>query len=368
MTDRQERPGADEVEFTLLGPGYGESAVVHLGADDWIVVDSFRPKGSGGSIPAAIGYLEAMGSDPAEAVKLIVATHWHDDHIRGMAELVDRCGEAVFCCSAALRREEFLAVVGALGNREVSVTGSGVSEMHAVFSRPGSGPGRREFALANRRLFHRGECEVWSLSPDASVFERFLHGMTGLMPDVGEAKRRISSLSPNETTVVLWIRVGDIALLLGGDMERSGWSVIVEDPSRPEGKASVFKLPHHGSKNAHHERVWDRMLESRPVAVLAPWCRGGRILPRRADVQRILGSGAEAYATVTNSAMSRAVRRRDPAVARTIHESGIELRRVPSSLSGIRMRRRLGGRAGWTVKKLGYGCRLPDFLGDGRKR
>lgn len=57
MTALHQKPGADEVEFTLLGPGYGESAVVHLGAGAWMIVDSFVVSESGHGVPAALRYL-----------------------------------------------------------------------------------------------------------------------------------------------------------------------------------------------------------------------------------------------------------------------------------------------------------------------
>ena len=75
-------PCTDEVELTLLGPGYGESVVVHIGQGRWVIVDSCI---TDAREPQALDYLLSIGVDPAAAVTLIVATHWHDDHIRGMA-------------------------------------------------------------------------------------------------------------------------------------------------------------------------------------------------------------------------------------------------------------------------------------------
>ena len=33
-------PDSDEFEFTLIGPGYGESIILHLGGGVWVLVDS----------------------------------------------------------------------------------------------------------------------------------------------------------------------------------------------------------------------------------------------------------------------------------------------------------------------------------------
>ena len=80
-------PRDGEFELTLLGPGYGESVVMHVGAGVWVLVDSCGRADA----PAALEYLAKVGVDPAEAVKLIVASHWHDDHMRGMAHLAHTC-------------------------------------------------------------------------------------------------------------------------------------------------------------------------------------------------------------------------------------------------------------------------------------
>ena len=42
-------------------------------------------------------------------------------------------------------------------------------------------------------------------------------------------------------------------------------------PTDIDVKASVFKVPHHGSENAQVDRVWCEMLQERPIAVLTPW-------------------------------------------------------------------------------------------------
>ena len=58
-----ERPSDAEVEVSLIGPGYGECVVIHLGGNRWMVVDSCLDKESGR--PAALIHLEKMGVNPA---------------------------------------------------------------------------------------------------------------------------------------------------------------------------------------------------------------------------------------------------------------------------------------------------------------
>ena len=355
MTARGHPPRDDEFELTLLGPGYGESIVLHIGGGTWILVDSCGRADA----PAALEYLRSIDLDPARAVVLIVATHWHDDHIRGMARTVEVCTNATFCCASVLCREEFLTAVHALERRHVAAFGSGLREIHRAFSQLREADSTPTWALANRRIFSTGPCEVWSLAPADDVFAGFLRELGRLLPEVGQAETRIRSLSPNDVAVVLWIAVGDIAVLLGSDLEQRGWSTVVRNTARPQGTASVFKVPHHGSENAHEPLVWERLLDPEPFAILSPWRRGGRIVPNRRDKQRILASTANAYVSATvDSAAS--VRRRASMVERMIRQSNISLRRTPPP-DGVRLRRRIGSRTPWRVELFGSACHLRDF-------
>ena len=358
MTGTGTPPDIDEFELTLLGPGYGESIVLHVGGGAWVLVDScLDEKGTSRSLR----YLENMDIDPAESVELIVATHWHDDHIRGMAQMVEVCDKATFCCSSVLRDKEFLAVIGALEYRHLSAAGSGLREIFNVFSRLSQVKSQPTLAIANRPIYRQGRCEICSLSPNDANFLTFLRNVGNLLPKEGESKRRISSISPNDVAVVLWIKADDLVVLLGSDLEKRGWVEILQSTTRPAGMASAFKVPHHGSENAHEPDVWKRMLEPDPFAVITPWRRGRRRLPSKRDAQRILSYTKNAYASATIGSSASTTMSRIKEVDRTIRESGVELRRLTMSPGAVRLRRKIGSRTQWQVEKFGSACHLEDL-------
>src|ERR1035437_5318170 len=101
-------PEADTFEISLFGPDdKGESVVIHYGASRWIIVDSCRDPVS--TEPAALDYLHRLGVD-LRSVTHVVATHAHDDHIDGLAELLEASTEARIVCSGALTGKEFIAL------------------------------------------------------------------------------------------------------------------------------------------------------------------------------------------------------------------------------------------------------------------
>ncbi len=102
-------PASDEFELMVFGPGCGECLVLHCGDQQWCIIDSCRyPRQN---LPIALQYLEKLGVEPKTAVRSILVTHWHDDHIRGMATIVRQCSAARFNISGALHSEQFFHLV-----------------------------------------------------------------------------------------------------------------------------------------------------------------------------------------------------------------------------------------------------------------
>ncbi len=277
--------------------------------------------------------------------------------------MVEVCHEATFCCASVLCEQEFLTVTRALEGHHHSATGSGVREIYRVVSQLVGAESTPTLALANRRVYMHGGCEIWSLSPNDADYLDFLRVVHRLLPEEGKSKTRIPNLSPNDVSVVLWIQVDNIALLLGADLAKRGWAPLIENPTRPDGRASVFKIPHHGAKSAHDARVWEKMMIPNPIAILTPWQRGGRELPNPQDMQRILSYTTNAYSTARPELSLRAPVRRSNMVKRTLRESGIRLRRQSRLNNMVRLRRTIGSETQWTVETFGRASHLRDMSG-----
>ena len=279
-------PRSDQIEITLIGPGYGECILLHVGSNNWIIIDSCIDSRTGE--PAALSYFSKLGVDPSESVRLVIATHWHDDHIRGLSRVLSTCKKAKFCCSVALTRDEFIGMVLDYESRNVIEASSGVREISEIFKALLTRPKQMKvWAIADRPIFsipkteieHEMECRIWALSPSDTQVEKFFLELAALIPKVRETKRRVAIQGPNHVAVVTLINVGDLAILLGSDLEETGdegtgWSVIVSSKERPQHKASIFKVPHHGSENGHNSDVWDRMVIDDAFAILTPFSRG----------------------------------------------------------------------------------------------
>lgn len=303
--------------------------------------------------PVALDYFNTLKVNVGASVKLLVASHWHDDHIRGLGDVYAAASSAEVVASAAFRAKEFFLLVGAMQENSFMDT-TGVHEWTRVLRLVGERRGKEPlchvtYAMPERLLFKReanpanniASCEIWSLSPSDENFQKSVAAFSKLFPKKGSPKKRLVAPSPNNTSVVLWINCGGYSVLLGADLEQDpspncGWNVIVESTKRP-GKAGIFKVPHHGSSNGHNEKVWKNLLIDNPVAITSPFVHGDVRLPTANDIGRLKGLSRKCYITADPLA-PKDKRRGHGAVGKTIADVVKRIRDVPAATGHIRLR------------------------------
>lgn len=354
-------PGSDVREVTVIGPGHGESVVVHLGDGEWMVIDSCAlPNSSGESAPLA--YLQSIGVDVGSAVKTIVVSHWDDDHVRGISDLVGACKSATFCCSTALTKREFANFVEVLFESGATTGRGNVSEFRRcldVLDIQGRGIFK---AFPGRQLSSQGKPLVRCWSPSDLDDMAFLEYVALNYPMHLGATRRAIPGSPNLTSIVISIEWDDTSVLLGADMlacpdDRRGWGAIVGEAGRiGYTRAELVKIPHHGSEGAHDERMWEFLLVEKPISVIAPFGRGperGRP-PKSTDVARVAKLSSETYLTARRD--SNPAKKKSLAVTRSLRESGIRITPRHSGIGMVRMRKAKNDR--WNNEVFGSAVRV----------
>ena len=342
----------------MIGPGRGECVLVHLGDSDWCIVDSCKSRASAN--PVAWDYLRQFGEKTLSQVRLIVATHWHDDHIRGLASLLEQSPEAKFACASAVQTKEFLTLVASAG---VALTeDTGVNEFAAILETlEVRSAGSLLFALVNRPLLRLNgnnrsfpSC-VTSLSPSDETLKVALIEIGKMMPQEGRPQRRTSSPSPNHASIALWIEAGSKRVLLGADLEHTGregegWLAILKSHTDTL-PAAVFKIPHHGSENADCPQVWTTMVAPEPVAVVTPFTGGVR-LPKDSDLERLESRTSKLYCTSRGTGKPPT---RDPSVEKKLKNVTSNRRVLDGQPGHVRIR--------WLVSDEGAQPRVETFNG-----
>jgi hypothetical protein len=356
------------VEVSVFGPGFGECIVLHLGQNEWVIVDSCVDAASKRSV--ALDYLECLGVDAAARISMVVATHWHDDHIGGFGGLFEECKAAGFACSMALSCEEWGTLVE-IYRGYLQAGGSGVDELGRVMRELKRRATQREvfapsFCVAGRSLYERRgtlPARIVSLAPsDAAIVTMQTRMRNELIPQAKGRRLRVPVLAENDSAVVLAVSAGTASVLLGADLEERkrpglGWQVILDAHPSDGERFGGFKIPHHGSETGHHPDTWGRLMHPDAWAAVTPFNRLRDPLPKPADCARILETTKDAYITAPPGLGK--FKHREPAVQKTMQEATLAIGAEPGKQGHIRFRKMAGAdSAQWSVELFGHALAL----------
>jgi len=204
--------------------------------------------------------------------------------------------------------------------------------------------------------------EVTSLSPSSESTLLAVAEFARLLPKDAAPVNDIR-LGPNDAAVVLHVKVGERSVLLGSDLEnrgdpRLGWRAIVDSAERPQDRAEVFKVAHHGSQTGHEPNVWTDMLVPDPCALLTPYRSLITPLPTEKDISRLASLTSKVFLTASPRtkeppARSRTVEKivKDSVLGRTVRES---------TVGHIRLRAPIYGHADWRVELFNGAYQITD--------
>lgn len=356
-------PGPDEFELALFGPGFGECILVHVGAGRWAVIDScVDTKDTADRRPVAEKYLRALGVQLNPSVDLILASHWHSDHIRGLGRLVEHCGNAKFACAQAMVGEEFQVFAEQMATAAAATDGAKLIDFRDAIRHVTARGGVIRFATGNKLMgawpspdgTGQNRCTITALSPSDREFTLFLEQLAASRPQPTQPKRAAVPSAPNLVSVVLHIKFENVSVLLGADMETHhdparGWTAAVAEARLAGlGRADVLKVPHHGSLTGHHEEVWRDLLIKKPLAVVTPFNKlpDDKKLPTADDVLRLQSLASRVFQTAPAGRSN--ARGRGAAVERGLIESNIVIRDSAVALGLVRLR--WSAQAGWRTE------------------
>jgi len=349
MIDYGNPPAADEIEVTLFGPGYGEAIAVHLGDGAWMLIDSCIDPDT--KTPASGVYLEKIGVG-LNQVRTIVASHWHDDHVRGISKLATKYPTADFVVSAIFNDKEASAFLSAYNGESSSGLAIGAKELFsAVKARANVFPALHK-SLVIDDTFNKRPVRVTALSPMPAAFGQYIAHLAQYLPKRGDAINHAPEIHPNLEAIVLHIDLGDDAILLGSDLENHenlGWTAVIADQwSGSRRLASAYKVAHHGSKSGDSQKIWVKLLQSDPIACLTPWMLAGNRLPTDADQKRMKRNTLHAYIA---SAASRRPQMENSQLKR-LGDMAKNIALADSGFGAIQLRKQIGDQS-WVVKLFG---------------
>jgi hypothetical protein len=267
----------------VFGPGRGECVVIKTPGGPWLIVDSFVVGSRPNYVPVSVEYFRQLG---VSDVFGFVVTHWHEDHTRGAAEVVQEYAASlqyVALPSAVNQRELASLLVDLLpDDRRFAL----VRDLAAVMSRLGDanlGHIQRILLTGGVHLPTAGSTQFVALSPSfedlrhqAATLLSYLPGWQGPQP---------RHYDVNSGCAVLRLSSGPFAVLLYSDLDvgmsdQHGIRCIVRNYS-PQLRADIIKVGHHGSETAYHPPALQAGQANLAAGAITPFPARGEPLPRR---------------------------------------------------------------------------------------
>jgi len=270
--------------LATFGMGLGESILLRFddgGETRWGVIDSARKRVNGISVNPALEVLKAAGAHPS----LVVLTHPHRDHAKGMADIVLRAGPdaLVGCVVPLMEEEDELAAIVAEDDSVANGIGQTAVAHAAISTVWRDGRARRLNVEVEAEPF---DCCGWEVT--------VLHPSRERAIDTGAALREGAEPNLNNVSAALTFTRGETSFLLAGDGEQEAWDDVKQrlGPGHLRDK-NPLKVPHHGSVPALHAVVVDPSQPSDREQVVTPFPSSGT-LPRLepdAGVDRLVSAG-----------------------------------------------------------------------------
>jgi len=320
-------PNKNDVEVTLIGTGggYGESVVLKIGWDKWVVIDScINPETKE---PLALEYLKQVNADLNKVV-LIVCTHWHNDHIKGLSKLLSKCPNCEFHFSAVNDLDKFLLLCELDNGKTLKGSKSSTAEFAKCLQIINNRGSYFVKAQSNLKLLSIREkdveFELYALSPSPKIVNDFDGEISQLITEFGERNTAIINKSPNDKSVALLLKFREERVLLGADLEigkseHEGWHHIIKHSLIKDGfKSNLYKLPHHGSENGYLKEIFDVLVNDNGTLKLTPFRSSG--LPTEAMLRTYFNHAEDIYLT-SSLTVSKKSKKRDKSIEKIIDRS-----------------------------------------------
>lgn len=248
----------------VAGPGRGEGLAVALPGQGWLVVDGCRA--GDGSLP--IERILNQWMDRDEHVEVLLLTHPHDDHVAGIPRIIEAHDPRRIALVAAdpptasLVLEVIARLKGARTTAERLDADAVLAAVTAIQTWA-SKPENRLLPLTDGLVVEVGApVTIRICAPAAPAVTQFLR-------EPGRDRRIL--VRANELSAVVEMEFGRTRLVLGGDLPRyrsgrrggprlkvpTGWDSVLQTHPRL-GSHLGLKVPHHGSRDAHHPGLMTR--------------------------------------------------------------------------------------------------------------
>ena len=282
---------------------YGEGIVLKFPDGQYAVVDCCNlghdPDCSDNRI---VAFLRERG---VTALAFACLTHPHEDHYRGLQQVLETAPPQAFFRSAAMQALDLMQIVqadfaaaGSDAARQKSVTA-----LKSLFKIVKQLRVRQEVVALGTHLYPFVQSKnksfaVQAFAPCGDEIEAYQSCLKRCFGPDGMPVAQVPSLQHNDISMGLRIECKKFAIVLGGDVTKRNWINVVShglvDFNRPT--TLLVKVAHHGSPTGDCEGLWEAMAKDNMslAAVVTGWSNA---LPELVTLQRIAKHAQSTYCT-----------------------------------------------------------------------
>jgi hypothetical protein len=227
-------------------------------------------------------FLRESGVDKLEFLCL---THPHDDHYRGMSQILETFPVEYFWYFGAQSAAHFKQLVNYLRHEAIRTgyqeaidagdeytriwslvqVGRKAGKMRLKASRPG-------IPLYPIPTDLDAGFQIVGLAPSDNQAHDYHQAFAICFDDQGRFRERLPHSHHNRISVGLRVKFGATRIILGGDVEKPGWLDVMQEVREVDLAAHLVKVSHHGSENGYCEGLWSRFsTERKPFAVVTSY-------------------------------------------------------------------------------------------------
>ncbi len=329
-------PKPDQLEISLFGPGFGECLVIHYGQGRWFTIDSSLEDDR--ETPSALAYLNRLGINPAEDVTHNIVSHLDGDHVGGISKLFSACESARLVCPAILSERDMLRYITFHAQTDPTTLAQTTREFYLLLQHCADrNPNTPIYVKQDTLILNENGVKLWALAPSDTKIDKFIRNIAQKIPKQKMDRRASGRLLPNDVSAACLLEIEGFSAVFGADLEETpghGWTTILENSiAFQDIVPKVFKIAHHGSKNADSPELWNLMNE--PIAMLAPFKYGRHKIPTPDDVKRILQNTNQAFSS--SSFKGQKVKKLS-SIDKTLRQHGVKRQQLFSPNGHVRLR------------------------------
>jgi hypothetical protein len=280
----------------VIGAGRGESVVLRLPNGHWGVVDCCARSWNE---PETNATLKLLRESSVENLEFLCLTHPHDDHYRGMSQILWEFPVKYFWHFGAQSAAHFKQIINYFreeavktGYRDAIDASNEYTRIWAmVHVRRKTGATRLKASRPGTPLYPvpadpGASFQIVGLAPSDNQTYDYHQAFATCFDDQGRFVHSLPRSHHNRISVGIRIKFGTTRIILGGDVEKPGWLDVIQEMRDEDLTAHLVKVSHHGSENGYCDGLWSRFsARGKPQALVTSYA--SQNLPRGRALEHI---------------------------------------------------------------------------------